>query len=142
MDRPPWSRRWSCHREAWPPSLRTSWSWWTFAGGAANTLLARMFERTLGGRVVARNTSLTLADKAGKSVGAIRECLRAWDAENRPNAEDARTLASVAAKTQFSKFEPCLPDAQLAELQMSKLFDIAGARRAVQDACRSAASRG
>jgi ATP-dependent Lhr-like helicase len=106
--------------------------WWTFAGGAANTLLARMLEREFGGRVVARNTHLTLADKAGQSVAAVRESLRRWREERRPSAADARALAPATAKAELSKFEPCLPDAQLAELQMSRLFDVHGAVRAVQ----------
>jgi ATP-dependent Lhr-like helicase len=107
--------------------------WWTFAGGAANTLLARMFERELGGRIVGRNTHVTLADKAGESVVAVRECLHRWRDEGRPNAADARALAPAAARTELSKFEPCLPDAQLAELQMSRLFDLIGASRAIQE---------
>jgi ATP-dependent Lhr-like helicase len=105
--------------------------WWTFAGGAANTLLARMFERELGGRVVARNTNLTLADKAGESLSAVRDCLRRWKDEGRPGAQDARAVAAAAARTELSKFEPCLPDEQLAELQMGRLFDVEGARSAV-----------
>jgi ATP-dependent Lhr-like helicase len=105
--------------------------WWTFAGGAANTLLARMIERELGGRVVARNTNLTLADKAGESVAAVQECVRRWAAEGRPSADDARTLASLMVRSELSKFEPCLPEMQLRELQMERLFDIEGARNAV-----------
>jgi ATP-dependent helicase Lhr and Lhr-like helicase len=106
--------------------------WWTFAGGAANTLLARMFERELGGRVVARNTHLTLAGKAGERVAAVRECVRHWRDDRRPTMADARALAPDTAKTELSKFEPCLPVEQLAELQVSRLFDSEGARRAVE----------
>ena len=105
--------------------------WWTFAGGAANTLLARMLERDLGGRVVARNTNLTLADKAGESVAAVQDCVRRWRAAGGPSVDDARALATLAAKTELSKFEPCLPEAQLGELQMERLFDILGARNAI-----------
>lgn len=71
--------------------------WWTFAGGAANTLLAPTmlppalpFETASGGG--------TLMDD--------RACRM-------------RTpLASSAARTELSKFEPCLPNEQLAELEM------------------------
>ena len=104
--------------------------WWTFAGGAANTLLARMLERELGGRVIARNTNLTLADKAGESSAAVRDAVRRWTAEGRPSADDARALAALAVRTELSKFEPCLPPEQLGELQMVRLFDVEGARRA------------
>jgi hypothetical protein len=41
-------------------------TWHDFAGGAANTLLARLLEREVGGRVVSRNTSLTFT-----GVGAV-----------------------------------------------------------------------
>jgi hypothetical protein len=95
------------------------------------TLLARMLERELGGRVVARNTNLTLADKAGESVAAVGDCVRRWAAESRPSANDGRALASIAAKAELSKFEPCLPEEQLGELQMVRLFDVDGARAAV-----------
>jgi hypothetical protein len=42
-----------------------------------------------------------------------------------------RALAPDAAKTELSKFEPCLPVEQLAALQVSRLFDVEGARHAV-----------
>jgi ATP-dependent Lhr-like helicase len=105
--------------------------WWTFAGGAANTLLARMLERELGSRVVARNTNLTLAENAGKSIAAVIECLQRFHREDRPNVDDTHALAALAARTQFSKFEACLPDEQLTELQVARLFDLEGARAAV-----------
>jgi ATP-dependent Lhr-like helicase len=107
--------------------------WWTFAGGAANTLIARMFERELGGRVVAGNTRVSLQGKAGESIAAVREALRRWLDEGRPRDADARALAPVAARTELSKFEPCLPNDQLVELQIARLFDVEGARRAVRE---------
>ena len=82
--------------------------------------------------MVARNTNLTLADQAGKSVAAVRECVRRWVEAGRPNVADARALAALAAKTELSKFEPCLPAEQLGELQMVRLFDVEGARRAIE----------
>jgi ATP-dependent Lhr-like helicase len=108
--------------------------WWTFAGGAANTLLAELLERELGGRVSARNTKLTLSEGAGKSVAAVRDCLRWWGTEGRPDDRDALALAGAAARTALSKFEPCLPEEQLAELQTWRLFDVEGAQRAVVSA--------
>jgi ATP-dependent Lhr-like helicase len=102
--------------------------WWTFAGGAANTLLARMLERELGGRVIARNTHLTLVDQAGGSIAAVREGIARWRASAAPSSNDAYALAPLAARTELSKFEPCLPAAQLAELQAARLFDLRGAR--------------
>jgi hypothetical protein len=111
--------------------------WWTYGGGAANTLLARMFERELGGRVVVRNTNLSLMHEAADSIAAVRECIRRWHADGRPTEQDARALAPAAARTELSKFEPCLPDEQLAELQLSRLFDGAGARAVVAAYVRS-----
>src|SRR5205814_834497 len=37
-------------------------TWWTFAGGAANLLLARVLESVVGARTVVRNTSVTFAE--------------------------------------------------------------------------------
>ncbi|MEI7893614.1 MAG: DEAD/DEAH box helicase [Myxococcales bacterium] len=105
--------------------------WWTFAGGAANTLLGRMFERELGGGVFARNTRLTLKDAAGESMAAVRGCIRLWCEHGLPTLEDALELAPAAAGTELSKFEQCLPEAQKTELQRTRLFDVDGARRVV-----------
>jgi ATP-dependent Lhr-like helicase len=109
-------------------------TWWTFAGGAANVLLARMLETELGGRVIARNTSLTLQEDAGKSVARVREAISAWRAAARPNAEDALVHAPGAARYRISKFEACLPPGLLRELQASRLLDWEGAARVVRGA--------
>lgn len=104
--------------------------WWTFAGGAANTLLARMLERDLGGKCVIRNHWLSLKDAPGASGLAVRELATRWLLSGSPSAADAQQLAGVAARAGLSKFEPCLPDAALHELQASRLFDVEGARNA------------
>jgi ATP-dependent Lhr-like helicase len=105
--------------------------WWTFAGGAANTLLAKMIERELGGRCIARNTSISLVEGAGESAAALTETIRNWRIAERPSADDAAALAPLAAKTELSKFEPCMPTTMVAELQTSRMFDLPGARRVV-----------
>ena len=105
--------------------------WWTFAGGAANTLLAKLIEKELGGRVIARNTNLTLSGGAGASAAAVRELARRWVTEQRPRAEEAEALASGASKAELSKFEPCLPERQGAALQAARMFDAVGARKAL-----------
>lgn len=87
-----------------------------------------------------RNTSLTLQDEAGKSLVAARECLFGWKATGRPTWDDARSLASLAARAEISKFEPCLPAGQLAELQQGRWFDVEGARAAIRGWGMSGAS--
>jgi ATP-dependent Lhr-like helicase len=96
--------------------------WWNFAGGRINLLLARMLEKELGGKVVARDTSLTLKHEAAASELVVRDTLARWSAERRPNAADALELAGTATHNRLSKFEPCLPDAQLAMLQADMLL--------------------
>ncbi|MBK8255142.1 MAG: DEAD/DEAH box helicase [Polyangiaceae bacterium] len=118
-------------------SDKDSITWWTFAGGAANTLLGRMLERALGGRAIARNTHLTLVDEAGKSLVAVRQTLRGFQEQGRPNSNDLRESAQAAAKTALSKFEPCLPAEQLNELQVSRLFDLTGARASLESEVQS-----
>jgi len=83
----------------------------------------------LAAECIARNTNITLHDKAGSSVAAVNQLIARWSQEGRPTIEDARALASVAAKTELSKFEPCLPDKLLAELQIARLVDLDGARK-------------
>ena len=106
--------------------------WWTYAGGRANLLLAKMLEAELGGTVTARNESMTLKAEAGASSIAVRELLDALRAAGRPNDADAARFAPLAARWRLSKFEPCLPEAELTRLQASMSVDLEGARRALE----------
>ncbi|MBL9101048.1 MAG: DEAD/DEAH box helicase [Myxococcales bacterium] len=96
--------------------------WWNFAGGRMNLLLARMLEKELGGKVVARDVSLTLKQEAAASSLVVRDTLSRWAADQRPTAADAQEYAGVAIHSRLSKFEPCLPDPQLAALQAETLL--------------------
>jgi ATP-dependent helicase Lhr and Lhr-like helicase len=110
-------------------------TWWTFAGGRANLLLARVIEAELGGKCVSRNTSITCKEAAGKSVGALRELCRKLAAEGRPDDADARRWAdSAAGRGRVSKFAPCLPDDALTAYLAERLMDVEGARAAVDAA--------
>ncbi len=95
--------------------------WWNFAGGRTNLLLARMLEAELGGKVVARDVSLTLKHEAARSEPALHALLDRWTAERRPTAADALRFAGDAVRGPLSKFEPCLSDAQRAALQAESL---------------------
>ena len=101
---------------------------WTFAGGAANLLLARMMEAELGERVSANNFRLKLTDAAAQSGVRVREVLRALSAAGRPNSEDLSRFASPVGVRRLSKFEPCLPEPELARLVAERLLDPEGAR--------------
>ncbi len=105
--------------------------WWTFAGGRANTLLARMLETELGGRCVVRNTSIDLLGDAGLSPVAIRQTIRQFAATGRPNEQDARRYADGAVRTRVSKFEECLPEHLLHRLWSRAGLDLHGAEDAV-----------
>ncbi|MEZ4222308.1 MAG: DEAD/DEAH box helicase [Polyangiaceae bacterium] len=106
-------------------------TWWTFAGGGANTLLGRMLEKELGEKVIASNTSIKLEGDAARSGAAVRELLRTWGAEGRPTAGDARQFAEGAARSRLSKFQVCLPEAYYLDLVVEKAVDLAGAKRVV-----------
>lgn len=88
-------------------------TWWTFAGGAINLLLARMLEAELGGHVVSRNTSLTLeTDKGPLAIQQVRD---AWKRDVRPNTADAVRFAPDGSKGRVGKFARCLTEAMVQE---------------------------
>ncbi|MFW5876497.1 MAG: DEAD/DEAH box helicase [Myxococcota bacterium] len=103
-------------------------TWWTFAGGAANILLARMLESELGGKVTSRNLNLTLKDRAARSAVALRQTLGEWEAAGRPTRADARAFAESAAKAPLSKFQTCLPEPLLLDLLARGVFNPDAAR--------------
>jgi ATP-dependent Lhr-like helicase len=101
--------------------------WWTFAGGKANNLLAVLLERELGGKVTPNNLALSFSEEAGKSSAAIRKAIRTL----RESGDVQVPESAAAPKRRLSKFEPCLPPAQLRRLGNLALFDCAAARRAL-----------
>lgn len=106
-------------------------TWYDFAGGEANVLLARLFERELGGKVIARDTSLTFTKEAGKSLAAVRQAIEALRSAGRPRGADALRFAPDVTKSRFSKFQACLPDHLARALMVEKLVDLRGARLAL-----------
>jgi ATP-dependent Lhr-like helicase len=108
-----------------------SLTFWTHAGGKANSLLARMIEAELGGRCVVRNVSITCREEAGKSSGRLRAYVRFLAEQGRPNDDDAREHAAGAVRGRVSKFEPCLPPRLLNELLAGMVLDVEGARRVI-----------
>jgi ATP-dependent Lhr-like helicase len=97
----------------------------------ANILLAQLLEHELGGKVTARDLSLTCREEAGKSEPRLRQLLHDLQAHHRPTAQDARTHAPTAARTRLSKFEPCLPDPLLTNLLATRSLDPEAARSAL-----------
>jgi len=110
-------------------------SWWTFAGGAANLLLARMLAKELGEKVFSTNFRVTFREGAASSIVRVRDAIETLRAAGRPSDEDALGFASEASKTRLSKFEPCLPPAKLHALQARTLFDLPAARAALSASC-------
>lgn len=93
-----------------------------------------MLEHELGERVVARDMRLKLTGDAAKSGSRLREVLRAWAVEGRPTDDEVVRWTAAAEATRLSKFEPCLPDAEVARLHASRTLDARGARAAVAPA--------
>lgn len=105
---------------------------WTFAGGRANNLLAKVLEERLGGAVRPSNLAVGLVGRAGASRVAIGEALDALHGADRPDAADAHRFASSCARTRLSKFQPCLTDRLEAAYLASLLTDVEGAREAMR----------
>ncbi len=113
-------------------------TWWNFAGGRANILLAKIFEHELGGKVSARDYSLTCKETAGQSPAALRLLMEDLHRDDRPNREDANMFAQSAARSRLSKFEPCLTDGLMAKLFGDRVVDATAAKGALASRVASA----
>jgi ATP-dependent Lhr-like helicase len=110
-------------------------TWWTFAGGAANLLLARMLESALGEKVTSQNTSITLKEDAGQSLAAVRGVISQLAQESGPTTADAmRHAEGAGARGRMSKFDPCLPLGLFGRLVVEGVLDLEGAQKAVRAA--------
>ncbi|HVI03277.1 MAG TPA: helicase-related protein, partial [Enhygromyxa sp.] len=106
-------------------------TWWTHSGGRANLLLGKLIEAELGGTVTVRNESLTCRGEAGQSVARLQAWVVEMRADGRPHHGDALRLATEAARSRVSKFEPCLPEGILEKLAAEMVVDVEGARAVV-----------
>ncbi|MFO0647987.1 MAG: DEAD/DEAH box helicase [Polyangiales bacterium] len=105
---------------------------WTFAGGAANRLLARMAEGALGGTVTSNDLSLGFQEEAALSDQAIEDWIGALRREERPSRADATSVADAFSHLRLSKFQPCMPKALLNRYLAEVLTDPQGARDALR----------
>lgn len=104
--------------------------WWTFAGGRANNLLARLLTAELGDRVSSNNLCVTISGDEAQSDVAIRQAVEGL--EPKLTWAKARELAPESARGRVSKFQPCLPlDLEL-DLLARHLMDVDGARWVVE----------
>src|SRR5690606_14577481 len=110
--------------------------WFTFAGGAANVLLARLLEAELGARVTSRNTSIVFRDGAAKSRVAIMQAIVGLANAGRPNVDDAIAYSESESRARFSKFEPCVPERLLGKLLAERTLDLKGAQK-LMEKCRT-----
>lgn len=120
-------------RDESAPMLESSdhLEWWTFGGGAANLLLARMLETEIGEKVTSGNTSIRFKEKAGESVVAVRQAVDRIAQRGGPTEIDAEAHSLGASRARFSKFDRCLPEALLGRLVAQETLDLDGARRVV-----------
>jgi ATP-dependent helicase Lhr and Lhr-like helicase len=96
-------------------------TWWTWAGGRANLVLAQMIEKDLGGKVVVRNESITCKDAAGESIAALQLWRSEASRAGRPAEPEVLALADGAVRYQVSKFQPCLPEELVSRLLVGSL---------------------
>lgn len=106
-------------------------TFWTFAGGRANNLLAKVMESVIGERVTAGNLAIKFRDDAATSHARIAKALRSLHEQRRPSDEDALRFAVSCARARLSKFQPCLSDRLEAVYLADLLTDPEGARQAV-----------
>ena len=102
--------------------------WHTFAGGAANRLLASALEEKTHRRWTAGNLSLKAKDVGLAEARAALEALRAvpdWH-------EVASRAAAGQARGLVSRFQPCLPVEAERRLLAERLLDAKGAERVVR----------
>jgi ATP-dependent Lhr-like helicase len=105
---------------------------WTFGGGRANNLLAKVLESKLGEKVTANNLSLRFKGNAARSEAAIRKAIDELRTAGRPDQEDAQRFAAGCARGRLSKFEPCLPQSLLAAYMAEVLTDAPAAREVLR----------
>ncbi len=96
---------------------------WTFYGGKANNLWAKVLAEKLGEKVTASNFSIGFKEHAAESEVAIRQSIAELREQKRPNREDAVRLAELCVRGRLSKFEPCLPDRLLSEYLAEELTE-------------------
>lgn len=108
-------------------------SLWTFAGGRANSIVARVLQGLVGEKVTADNLRIRFKGLAADAA-KIQMAIATLVAEHRPSKDDAHELAGELARTRLSKFQPCLPPGQEAEVLAGRLVDLAAAQRLLAEA--------
>jgi ATP-dependent Lhr-like helicase len=93
--------------------------WWTFAGGAANAVLANVIRPGMTAR--SDDLSVHLPGTDLPSRHRLIEVLETWV----PNA------STISAYAEELKFATCLPKSLLSSCVSARLFDTVGARRAL-----------
>ncbi len=98
-------------------------SLWTFTGGRANHVVAKVLQGLIGEKVTADN--LRIRFKGGAAdVEKIQVAMALLAEEHRPNREDALRVVGEIAKSKLSKFQPCLPPEQEAEVLVGRLVEL------------------
>lgn len=102
--------------------------WWTFAGLRANGPVALELEARLGGRVTWDNLRITFQDEAARSTQAISYELGNLKQDGLSEELGLRH-ADRAARSQLSKFQPCLPRPLEVRYLADRLFDLESAAK-------------
>lgn len=105
---------------------------WTFAGGAANRLLARLAEAEFGETVTSNDLSLGFSGTAARSDQAITEWVTQLHHDQRPSREDAIAVAGGFSGLRLSKFQPCLPAALLSRFLAGTVVEFDGVSRCLR----------
>lgn len=84
--------------------------WYTFLGGRANNLLAKLLEERIGPHVVAGNLTIKVRGNAATSGVAAREAMQELLEPGAVTQKDAQRFAASCTRDTLSKFQPCLPE--------------------------------
>ncbi len=101
--------------------------WYSFFGGKANNLLARLLREQLGDTVTPGNLFIAFRDDAAKSDVAIRDEIRKLLQPGAVTWDDAARFADSFARDPLSKFQPCLPERLELRFLARRLMELPGA---------------
>ena len=97
-------------------------TWFTFLGGKANNLLARLLEERLGNSVSPGNLEITFRYEAANSMAGIYAATRELLTPGNISDDDMMRHADGCARAPMSKFQKCLPESLELKFLAKKLL--------------------
>ncbi len=102
-------------------------TWWTFAGGRANTLLAKLLAQALTTKTRPTNHTIELTTT---DIRAIEQAIQDLNAPEAWTPQALHQAATTTNRAPLTKFQPCLPEPLELDLIVTRVFDVEGAQKA------------